>query len=147
MAHLTVADEQYVFRKETRNKLFTLLIVGVVLVAIGLIVAMSGGGHDAHGEGHAALNSTELVASAQQHGATDQAHATEGHAEGGHHGSPYWLKRLYTTLWMNNVFFTGLGIIGLFFVAIQYAASAGWSAGFLRVPLAMGNWIPIAGIL
>jgi hypothetical protein len=48
---------------------------------------------------------------------------------------------------MNNVFFTGLGIIGLFFVAIQYAASAGWSSGLKRIPLAMGNWIPIAGIL
>ena len=48
---------------------------------------------------------------------------------------------------MNNVFFAGLGIIGLFFVAIHYAAQAGWSAGFIRVPLSMGNWIPIAGIL
>jgi hypothetical protein len=48
---------------------------------------------------------------------------------------------------MNNVFFTGLGIIGLFFVAIQYAAQAGWSSGLKRIPLAMGSWIPVAGVL
>jgi hypothetical protein len=57
------------------------------------------------------------------------------------------LKRLKTTLWMNNVYFIGFGVIGLFFVAIQYAASAGWSAGVKRVALAFGNWIPVAGLL
>mgnify|MGYP005816290257 CR=1 FL=1 len=40
-----------------------------------------------------------------------------------------------------------MGIIGLFFVAIQYAAQAGWSAGILRVPLSMAHWLPIAAIL
>lgn len=45
------------------------------------------------------------------------------------------------------MFFTGLGLIGLFFVAIQYAAQAGWSVGVKRVALAMGTWIPVAGIL
>ena len=67
--------------------------------------------------------------------------------EGGHHETVTWLKRLYTTLWMNNVFFAGLGIIGLFFITIQYAAQAGWSVGVKRVALAMGTWLPIAGIL
>jgi len=47
----------------------------------------------------------------------------------------------------NNIFFAGIGIIGLFFVAIQYAAQAGWSAPIKRIPLAMGSWIPFAGIL
>ena len=49
------------------------------------------------------------------------------------------MKRLYSTLWMNNVFFTGLGIIGLFFVAIQYAAQAGWSVGVKRIATGDGN--------
>ncbi len=151
--HSTVADETYVFRPETRNKIFMLLGAGVVLFLLGLFLSMRGGEAPAHEEGgHASVKSSELVASAN-HNAVDQeeAHAQEGHgaeqhAEGGHEGKT-WLKRLYTTLWMNNIFFTGLGIIGLFFVAIQYAAQAGWSAGIIRVPLAMGNWIPVAGIL
>jgi hypothetical protein len=147
MAHhsIVVADEQYVFRTETRNKLFYLLGLGVVLFVVGLLFAIYGGGQH---EEHAALSSSELVASAEVN-AVDQeaAHAPAAHAEEAGHGPAYWVKRLYATLWMNNIFFTGLGIIGLFFVAIQYAAQAGWSAGIIRVPLAMGSWIPVAGIL
>ena len=144
MAHVIVEDEQYIFRTETRNKLFVLLGIGIVLFVLGLIFSMSGG-HAEAGDGHAMVHQEELVASTAQDHATAQ---HEGdHAAAEHHGPATWLKRLYTTLWMNNVFFIGLGIIGLFFVAIHYASQAGWSAGIIRVPLSMGNWIPIAGIL
>jgi hypothetical protein len=147
MAHhsTVVADEQYVFRPETRNKLFYLLGFGILLFVIGLFFAIK---DDGHHEGHAAVQSQELVANANAN-AVDQeeAHATEAHAEGGHDAQPLWITRLFTTLWMNNIYFVGLGIIGLFFIAIQYAAQAGWSAGVLRVPMAMATWIPIAGIL
>ncbi|MGC1241356.1 MAG: quinol:cytochrome C oxidoreductase [Chryseosolibacter sp.] len=146
MAHVIIEDEQYIFRRETRNKLFFVLGLGVLLFVVGLIISMSSGGGAHAGEEHSLIQQEELVAStAQDHaaGQRQEAHAEEGHG----HEPAYWLKRLYTTLWMNNVFFTGLGIIGLFFVAIHYAAQAGWSAGIIRVPLAMGKWIPIAGVL
>lgn len=131
MAHVIIDDEQYTFRRETRNKLFILLGAGIVLLVIGILFALGGPHIEAAAEG-----GHEVV------------HQQEAHAAGAHGAEPqYWIKRLYTTLWMNNVFFTGLGIIGLFFVAIHYAAQAGWSAGIIRIPLSMGNWIPIAGIL
>jgi len=144
MAHqVEVAEDQYVFRPETRKKLFILLAVGIGLFILGLILAMTGGGHEEHEGGHASLGSHEMVASAVQHEA-----ASEGHAAAGHHEeTAVWLKKLYTTLWMHNVFFTGLGVIGLFFVAIQFAAQAGWSVGVKRVGMAMGSWLPIAGVL
>ncbi|MEJ1237835.1 quinol:cytochrome C oxidoreductase [Chryseolinea sp. T2] len=100
--------------------------------------------------------SSEHAATEAEHGASDEhaaapahgaEHAAGQHAGGEHHGSPHWLKRLFTTLWMHNILFCGLGLIGLFFIAIQYAAQAGWSVGIKRVALAMGSWIPIAGIL
>ena len=143
MAHqVVVTEEHYVFKPETRKKLFILLIVGVVLFALGLVLAISvPAHHEATGGGHAALQNNELVASVQQHAA-----ASEGHAPG-HVETPGWKKRLFSSLWMNNVFFAGMGIIGLFFVAIQYAAQAGWSVGVKRIGIAMGNWIPIAGVL
>ena len=143
MAHqVTVADEQYVFKPETRQKLFILLAVGVALLILGVFMAMRDTGHDEHGGGHGALSTQqELVASSEAVAASD------GHEAGEHAETAIWLKRLYTTLWMNNVFFAGIGIIGLFFIAIQYAAQAGWSAGVKRVPLAMASWIPIAGLL
>ncbi len=138
MATHEVSDERYIFKPQTRTWLLALLAVGALLFAIGTWSAMSGGGE--HGEGHAALPvASEMVASVE-------APPAEA-AQGEHHGSATWIKRIYTTLWMNNVFFAGLGLIGLFFVAIQYAAQAGWSAGVKRIPLAMGSWIPIAGIL
>lgn len=137
--HIAVEAEQYVFKPETKRKLFILIGVGLVLFVLGLIMAMNSG-HAGHGEGHASSEiSTSLVASAE---ATAEPAAGEEH-----HGSPTWLKRLYTSLWMNNIYFVGLGIIGLFFVCIQYAAQAGWSSGMQRVAMAMGRWIPIAGII
>jgi hypothetical protein len=143
MAHqVVVTEEHYVFKPATRQKLFILLAVGVGLFILGLVLAMSGAGHHEEGGGHAAINSTELVASVQQHAA-----ASEGHGNAAHTETDPWLKRLYSSLWMNNVFFAGMGIIGLFFVAIQYAAQAGWSVGVKRIGMAMGTWIPIAGIV
>jgi hypothetical protein len=146
MAHQTVADEQYVFKPETKKKLVYLLLVGIAFLALGLVLAMNtGGGHEAAGHGHhgSLSGAKELVASAE-HGAAAEAHAaTEGH----HAQNPLWLRELFATLWMNNIYFIGLGLIGLFFVAIQYAAQAGWSAGVLRIPLSMGSWIPVAGVL
>ena len=144
MAHqVEVTEERYVFQPATKKKLYILLGVGAVVFILGLIMAMNDGGHG-EGGGHASVVTNELVASAQQHEAASEGHAT---AAGGHHETATWLKRLYTTLWMNNVFFAGLGIIGLFFITIQYASQAGWSVGVKRVPLAMGTWIPISGIL
>jgi hypothetical protein len=134
-----IADEQYIFRPEAKKKLFLLLAAGILLFVIGVFMAMNSGGHEAAGE-HGSLEVTKnLVAT------TSPAVVAEEAAE--HHGSPIWLKKIYTSLWHNNIFFIGLGLIGLFFVAIQYAAQAGWSAPIKRVPLAMGQWIPISGIL
>lgn len=63
------------------------------------------------------------------------------------HGVFNWTTRLYANLWINNMYFLGLAIIGVFFVAIQYATQAGWSAGLKRIPMAFGNWLPISFIL
>jgi hypothetical protein len=69
-----------------------------------------------------------------------------GHAHGdetaGH--AYHWTQRLWANLWINNVYFTGIGIIGVFFFAIQYAAQAGWSAPLIRVMISFGHWLPIA---
>lgn len=140
MAHVIIEDEQYILSAETRKKIFVLLGIGVLLFVVGLIISMSGGPAEAT-EGHSMIQQEELIASTAQDHSVQQAEHSTGHEPA------YWLKRLYTTLWMNNVFFIGLGIIGLFFVAIHYASQAGWSAGLVRIPLTMGNWIPIAGIL
>ncbi len=67
-------------------------------------------------------------------------------AETSHHAF-HWTQRLFADLWINNVYFTGIAIIGVFFLAIQYAAEAGWSAYLKRIPEAFGYWLPFAFIL
>lgn len=67
-------------------------------------------------------------------------------AETSHHAF-HWTQRLFANLWINNVYFTGIAIIGVFFLAIQYAAEAGWSAYLKRIPEAFGYWLPFAFIL
>lgn len=146
MAHVIIEDERYIFTAESRKKLFILLGVGLLMFVIGSFSAMNAS--PAEGEEHAMVSDHQVVATHEQT-ATAQEHAAQGdHAAAAEHEGPAtWVKRIYTSLWMNNIFFMGLGIIGLFFVAIHYAAQAGWSAGLLRVPLAMGNWIPVGGLL
>ena len=132
-------DEKYIFTAKAKRNLMITFLVGVVLLALGIFMNMGDASHaDA---GHASIAATEqLVAS------TD-AVASDAAAEGEHHETATWLKRLYADLWINNMFFVGLGIIGVFFFALQYAASAFWSTGMLRVAMAIGNWLPFAFVL
>ncbi|MTI22836.1 quinol:cytochrome C oxidoreductase [Fulvivirga sp. RKSG066] len=143
-----MTEERFSFTSKAKKTLVIIAIVGVVLLGLGVILTMSGDhGHEA--EGHAINTVTEhsMLASADEQ-EQGTAVSEEGHGEAeGHHGSPVWLKRLFSNLWINNVYFTGLAIIGVFFIAIQYAAQAGWSAGMKRIPLAMAHWLPIAGVL
>ncbi len=71
-------------------------------------------------------------------------HAHEGDAAG---HAYHWSQRLFANLWINNVYFTGIAIIGVFFFAIQYAAQAGWSAPLVRLMISFGHWLPIAAVL
>lgn len=112
-----MSDEKYIFTAGAKKNLIIILGVGVVLSILGVVLMNVGGHHGGHEEA----------------------------AQGEHAFS--WVQRLYANLWINNVFFTGLAIIGVFFVAIQYVAQAGWSAGIMRIPIAFGNWLPIAGIM
>lgn len=78
-------------------------------------------------------------------GMTGVGHHEEAGEAGGH--AFHWYERLFANLWINNVFFTGIALVGVFFFAIQFAAQAGWSTPLLRIMLSMGSWLPIAGIL
>ena len=137
-----MTDDKYIFKPETKRQLVIAAVVGILLVILGIITTGSGG----HQEEHHALNSVtnSMVASTDSH-VVLAADGAESHGE--HAETAPWLKRLFTNLWLNNVYFTGLAIIGLCFVAIQYAASAGWSAPIKRIPLAMASWLPIAAVL
>ncbi len=106
-------EENFLFTAGAKKNLTILGVIGVILLALG-IVMLNVGGHDEH--------------------------EASGHAF-------HWTQRLYAGLWINNMFFIGISIIGVFFVAIQYAAQAGWSAGIKRIPLSFGAWLPYGSVL
>ncbi|SHK31397.1 hypothetical protein SAMN04488028_104161 [Reichenbachiella agariperforans] len=137
-----MSDEKYIFSAGAKKNIFIVLAVGIVLAVLGVILMNSGGHHDAHGTDHvveaAASHGDHAVAAHDEHGAE---------AAGEHHGGYHWTHRLKANLWINNLFFTGLAIIGVFFICIQYVAQAGWSVGVKRIPMAMASWLPIAGVL
>lgn len=144
-----MTEERFSFTSGAKRTITLTGIVGLVLLILGVVLSMTGGhGEEGHGEEHAvAATEQTLEGRVMQDAVAENQGPGEEHAVEEHHGSPTWLKRLFTNLWVNNVYFTGLAIIGLFFIAIQYAAQAGWSAGMLRIPLAMTHWLPIAGVL
>jgi len=65
-------------------------------------------------------------------------HGHEEAAEGHHF---HWAHRLYVNLWINNVYFVGIALTAVLFLALQYASQAGWSAYIKRIPEAFGGWL------
>ena len=65
----------------------------------------------------------------------------EGEAVGHHY---HWLHRVWINLWINNIYFLGIALTGVLFLALQYASQAGWSAYIKRIPEAFGGWLYVA---
>ncbi len=135
---MTISDERFEFTSGAKKKLAMLVVAGILLLLAGIYVDIASTSHDA---GHATLQTTVTNDLVAFNGAEGEGAAVE------HHETATWLKRLYTDLWINNVFFAGLAIIGLFFVTLQYVTQSAWSTGFLRIPTAMASFLPIAGVL
>ena len=56
-------------------------------------------------------------------------------------------ERTFANLLLMGYYFTGVCIAGAFFIAIQFVAQAGWSAGLLRIPQAFAKVLPVAAII
>lgn len=136
---MNTGEERFEFTAKAKKNLVITIVVGLILAVVG-VIALQGGGH-----GEATSHDSVEMSHDGGHGEAAASHSEAGGESGeAHHGSPTWLKRVYSNLWINTVFFAGIGLIGVFFFAIQYAAQAGWSAGIKRIPLAFGSWLPIA---
>ena len=56
-------------------------------------------------------------------------------------------ERTFANLLLMGYYFACVCMSGMFFLAVQYVAQAGWSASILRVPQAMAETLPIAAVL
>lgn len=118
-----MADEKFIFTSEAKKKIFITIGTGVLLLIIGIVLLSLGGDHGHGGE----------------HGAEHAA----GHGEG--HGSSVVYLRVLKDLWLNNVFFTGIAAVGIFFIAFNYIAQAGWATALKRVPESFGYYLFVGG--
>lgn len=56
-------------------------------------------------------------------------------------------QRAWANLLLAAYLLIGLGLAGIFFVALQYASGAGWSIALRRIPEAMSAILPIGGAI
>ena len=118
-------EEEFIFTAGARTKLLIGGGIGLAMVLIGAFLLANGLGHEA------------------AHGAT--AGAAE-HGEGTAHAY-HWMTRIWANVWVNAVYFTGISVIGMFFISYNYLAEAGWSAVFKRVPEALPAFLPVTFVV
>ncbi|WP_338769402.1 quinol:cytochrome C oxidoreductase [Bernardetia sp. ABR2-2B] len=146
-------NEQFIFSAKAKRTIFILILIGVVFSGIGIAFMATDSGH--HEEAHAAIEMSGNQLSALQQELPENAPTTVGvvdgneviHAEEGGHHPYHWTKRIKVNLWINIIFFIGLSVVGVFWVAIQYISMAGWSAGFKRIPEAFAYFLPVGLVL
>jgi hypothetical protein len=152
-------EEKFIFSGEAKKRIFIFLGVGILLLLLGIFVISRppSGGHGGHEttkveatkkEGDKIVNNENNPG--KEVSQTPVNETKSGHGESEAHGY-HWSLRLIKDLWLNNVFFSGIALIGVFFVAFNYVAQAGWSVAIKRIPEAFGNYLlvgfPLAIIL
>ena len=118
-------EEWYDFTGATKRKLLIGMLAGLAMLGIGTFMVANGIGIG--------------IEHAHEHAAAGHEHAA--------HGVPGWLKRLLANLWLNADYFTGISVIGMFFVAIHYLSWAGWSSIFKRIPEAFTAFLPFTAVI
>ena len=56
-------------------------------------------------------------------------------------------NRIWVSLLFNNLFFTGIALFGVFFVALQYVSQAGWSIVLKRIAESLSSYLPLGGLI
>ena len=130
-----MSQDMFIVSAGLKKKIFITIGLGLILFVAGVLIGETGGHHDS-AAGH------EVVAEAS-HGSHEVAEASHSsHDEGSS-----FVTRIWANLWINNVYFVGIALIAVFWIAVQYVAEAGWFTIMKRIPEAMGMYLPIGGVL
>jgi Flp pilus assembly protein TadB len=147
-----IQNEKFEFTSKSRIMLTVILVIGLALAGIGAMKAKSHWAeHKTESavtaehhqpEGHAAAN-----AESHEHQATStKARGEEEHTSGKGHHEKSWLTQLWANILLNSYYFMLFTIGALFFIAVNYAANAGWSTLVKRVAEAITGYLPVAFI-
>ena len=134
-----MSQDMFIVSAGLKKKIFITIGVGLLLFVAGVLIGDTGSHH-----GHEAVDAAHEVVVEASH---DAAHADEGHGHADAHAGGSFATRVWANLWANNVYFTGIALIAVFWIAVNYVAEAGWFTVIKRVPEAMGMYLPIGGVL
>ncbi len=138
-------DEKFIFSKKLKKTIITIGIIGVLIFGLGLLLDSLSDHHEKnHGDNPVLVHVEEDVEIHK--GDTHEVNAHTDNSSTGHDGYSL-LKRVKVNLWVNSVFFTGLALAAFFFFAVQYVAMSGWPTVLVRIPMAFGNYLPMAFFL
>ena len=132
-------EEHFDFTSEGKKRIIYAFIAGVVALVVGIYLLSKGeaGGHEVAAAGHeAAKAGHEAAAEHLSGGAVSHQAGAEEHYD--------WTNRIWANVWLNAVFFTGIAVVGMFFVSLQYLTKSGWSAVMKRVPEAFPKFLYIS---
>ncbi len=140
-------EERFEFKSGFKRNLLILGAIGIISLVVGIFLLRDSAGKPHHDNGHAVEHAAGAHAEAAGHDAHGAA-AADHHAEAsaGHHEKP-WTTRIWANLWLVCVYFTGISVVGMFWMSYNYLAMAGWSAVFKRIPEALPAFLPIPGIV
>jgi hypothetical protein len=147
-----IQNEKFEFTSKSRIMLTVILVIGLALAGIGAMKAKS---HWAEHKTASAVTAEnhqpEGHATAQHEGHEHQATSAKARGEEEHttakgHHEKSWLTQLWANILLNSYYFMLFTIGALFFIAVNYAANAGWSTLVKRIAEAITGYLPVAFI-
>lgn len=158
-----MSEANFQFSSNAKKNTLIALGVGVFMLALGILGLQNGwwggrdGGHghhdevaaEPHGHSHEAGEAEEEIAKGEATlTAASEDHGHAAHDDHGHGSHEYhWSKRIKANFWLNVILFTGVSIIGVFFLAVNYVGWAGWSAILQRIFVGFGYTLIPAAVL
>lgn len=141
------------FQFSNKAKRFSWILIALGAVALVLNFTMAGSGHHEEGHHEETTAHTEAAHAEDSHA---EEHHDDGHhgEEADHHGAAHAehggdhhdhlaANKPWSRLLVNTFFFMAIALGAVFFLAVQYAAQAGWSATSLRIMEAISSFLPI----
>ena len=132
-------EEHFEFSAEGKKRIIYAFIAGLAALALGIYLLSKGesGGHEVANAGHDAVKAGHEAAGEHlSGGAVSHQTGAEEHYD--------WTNRIWANVWLNAVFFTGIAVVGMFFVSLQYLTKSGWSSVMKRVPEAFPKFLYIS---
>lgn len=134
-----VKNEKFVFTKRSRMIVGGVFILGLLLTFLGMNQVNSTDSEAGHNE------TAMVVNTGQDHGegATHSDAGAETHAEEHHAEHSTGSVRIWANFLLNSYYFLLFAVGALFFMAVNYAANAGWATLLKRIMEAMSSYLPI----